>query len=31
MEGINQNEVVYDFMLEKSWRHTLDNYSLAVW
>lgn len=24
MEGINQNEFIYEFMLEKAWRLTLD-------
>jgi alpha-N-acetylglucosaminidase len=31
MEGINQNEYMYDFMLEKSWRNTLTNDELDLW
>ena len=31
MEGINQNELVYEFLLEKSWRHSLDSNELAQW
>ncbi len=34
MEGINQNEIIYDFMLEKSWRPAFtnsDDMDLATW
>ena len=31
VKGINQNELIYDFMLEKSWRHTLDTADLNQW
>ena len=30
-KGINQNELIYEFMLEKSWRHTLNLAELADW
>ena len=31
MEGINQNEIIYDFMLEKSWRKALSPEELSTW
>lgn len=31
MEGINQNEIVYEFMLEKSWRSSLDSNEIIQW
>ena len=31
MEGINQNEIVYEFLLEKSWRSALPNDQLVDW
>ena len=31
MEGINQNEIIYDFMLEKSWREAMTNDKLNDW
>ena len=29
MEGINQNEFIYEFMLEKAWRLTLDEIQIS--
>lgn len=29
--GINQNEMIYDFMLEKSWRSTLSSNEIGDW
>jgi len=31
MEGINQNEIMYEFALEQSWRHKFDNRQLNDW
>ncbi len=31
MEGINQNELLYEFILEKSWRTTLNDSELSQW
>ncbi len=31
MEGINQNEMIYDFFLEKSWRSNLSQIEIEEW
>ena len=31
MEGINQNEILYEFVLEKSWKGTLSDFELNEW
>ncbi len=31
MEGINQNEIMYEFALEQSWRTPLDATELSNW
>jgi len=31
MEGINQNEIMYEFALEQAWRHRLDDAQLNDW
>ena len=31
MEGINQNEIIYEFMLEKSWRVNMSRNDLINW
>ena len=31
MEGINQNEIMYEFALEQSWRAPLNDAELSVW
>lgn len=31
MEGINQNEFLYEFVLEKSWQGTLSSLELNKW
>ncbi len=31
MEGINQNELIYEFLLEKAWRSPLDFEELLFW
>ncbi|CAF1022348.1 unnamed protein product [Brachionus calyciflorus] len=31
MEGINQNEIIYDFMLEKTWRSSLNECEFSDW
>ena len=30
-KGINQNEFIYEFFLEKSWRHTLNVSEISDW
>jgi hypothetical protein len=31
MEGINQNEIMYEFALEQSWRSPLNERELSDW
>lgn len=31
MEGINQNEIMYEFALEQSWRSPLNDTELSDW
>jgi hypothetical protein len=31
MEGINQNEIIYEFALEQSWRTPLNDTELSKW
>jgi hypothetical protein len=31
MEGINQNEIMYEFALEQSWRSPLNDTELTDW
>ena len=31
MEGINQNEIMYEFALEQSWRAPLNEIELSGW
>lgn len=31
MEGINQNEIMYEFALEQAWRSPLDDSGLNNW
>jgi hypothetical protein len=31
MEGINQNEIMYEFALEQSWRTPLSDTELSDW
>lgn len=31
MEGINQNEIMYEFLLEKSWRNVLSGLEIKEW
>jgi hypothetical protein len=31
MEGINQNEIMYEFALEQSWRSPLNETDLSHW
>ena len=31
MEGINQNEMIYDFFIEKSWRANLSELEIEEW
>ena len=31
LKGINQNELIYEFILEKSWRNTLNTTELSEW
>jgi hypothetical protein len=31
MEGINQNEIMYEFALEQSWRSPLNDDELSDW
>jgi hypothetical protein len=31
MEGINQNEIMYEYVLENSWRIPLDDHGIDDW